>query len=256
MSEPAPPPAEKPPSKFVLVIDDDPDAAEILKRGLSKAGYHVVIAKDGKTGLEMAREQKPMAITLDVLMSGMDGWSVLTALKSDPRTATIPVIMVTMLQDRRLGFTLGASEFLTKPVDQERLQHGLHLLRATRLTGSRCRRRCGGQKSPLPDARKEGIRAQEAENGRQAIERVAQAVPDIILLDLMMPVMDGFELIRTLRDDPRSANVPIIVITAKDLTEDDRRRLASSVEEVIAKSALDQDKLLAEVTAILARRTD
>jgi len=117
--QPSPPASEKSSGKLklVLVIDDDHDAAEILKGSLSKAGYGVAVANDGAAGLEIARKQKPAAITLDVMMPGMDGWSVLTALKSDPTTMAIPVIMVTMLQDRHLGFTLGASEFLTKPVD-------------------------------------------------------------------------------------------------------------------------------------------
>jgi CheY-like chemotaxis protein len=114
-SKPLPPASEKPPSKFILIIDDNRDASEILKRSLSTAGYSVAIANDGQAGLEIARKEKPAAITLDITMPGMDGWSILTALKSDPTTADVPVIMVTMLQDRSLGFTLGPSEFLTKP---------------------------------------------------------------------------------------------------------------------------------------------
>ncbi len=245
-----------PAGKFVLVIDDDPDAAAILQRGLAKVGYNVAIANDGRTGLKIAREQRPIAITLDVTMPGMDGWSILTTLKSDPKTADIPVIMVTMLQDRRLGFALGAAEFLTKPVDQERL----------RQTISAC---CG-----LPAARAlvvdddaasrevlahmlegEGLRVDQAENGQVALDRLTAELPDIILLDLMMPTVDGFEFIRIARQDTRFAGVPIVVLTAKDLTSDELRRLADSVEEVFAKSALDHDKLLAEIATALAKRT-
>ena len=246
--------SEEPSSAFILVIDDDHDASEILRRGLSKAGYNVTVASDGKAGLEIARRQKPSAITLDVMMPGMDGWSVLSALKSDPGTSDIPVILVTILQDRRLGFTLGASEFLTKPVDQERLRQAVSIY-------------CG-----LPTAyalivdddaasrqlltrmlEKEGIRVHEAENGSAALQRIAQEPPAVILLDLMMPIMDGFEFIEILRRNHRFASIPVVVITAKDLTDEDRDRLANSVEEIIAKSAVDREKLLAEITAILKR---
>ncbi len=102
---------------------------------------------------------------------------------------------------------------------------------------------------------KEGLRAEQAENGKVAFDRLAAQIPNIILLDLMMPVMDGFEFIRIVRHDARFANVPIVVITAKELTDEDRQRLANSVEEVITKSALDHERLLAEITTILARRT-
>jgi signal transduction histidine kinase/CheY-like chemotaxis protein len=255
-SEPsAPPVSAKPPNKFVLVIDDDQDAAEILQRGLSKAGYNVAIANDGRTGLKMAREQAPIAITLDVMMPRMDGWSVLTALKSDPQTATVPVIMVTMLQDRRLGFALGASEFLTKPVDQERLRQtlsaygGLPAAYALVVEDDNT-----SQQLLCRMLEKEGLRVQQAENGKVAFDRLAAEIPDIILLDLMMPVMDGFEFIHMVRQDARFAGVPIVVITAKELTDEDRQRLANSVEEVMTKSALDHERLLAEITAILARR--
>ncbi len=103
----------------VLIVDDDQDSAEILKRTLEKSGYSVLVAHSGSEALELVRKQPPIAITLDVMMPGMDGWSVLSKLKSDPATSSIPVIMVTMLQDRNLGFSLGASEFLTKPVNPE-----------------------------------------------------------------------------------------------------------------------------------------
>jgi signal transduction histidine kinase/CheY-like chemotaxis protein len=250
----APPTSESPSRKFVLVIDDDQDASQLLMRSLSKAGYRVITANDGKAGLEIARKQNPAAITLDVMMPGMDGWSVLTALKSDPATASIPVIMMTMLQDRHLGFTLGASEFLTKPVDQDRLRQAVsaycghptaYALVVEDDISSRqllCR-----------TLESEGIRVHEAENGNAALERIAVETPAVILLDLMMPVMDGFEFVRALRQDRRFASIPIIVLTAKDLNAEERARLADGVQDVIAKSAVDRQELLSEITNILAR---
>ena len=255
-SETAPPAAAPTASsgqlKLVLVIDDDPDATDLLKRNLSKSGYEVVVANSGPAGLEIARKMQPAAITLDVMMPGMDGWSVLTTLKSDPLTARIPVIMVTMLQDRQLGFTLGASEFLTKPVNQDKLRSILA-------------KYCGGAAASIlvveddPGNRqllcrqleKEGLAYEEAENGSIALERIAAAKPGLILLDLMMPVMDGFEFLAILRHNPAYRDIPVVVITAKDLTQEDRERLTGSVNQIIQKGAVDREKLLKDIHAML-----
>jgi signal transduction histidine kinase/DNA-binding response OmpR family regulator len=257
-SEPVPVSGEKAAlggkSRLVLVVDDDQDAAELLKRSLSKAGYGVVVAYTGAAGLEIARKLRPAAITLDVMMPGMDGWSVLTTLKSDPATAAIPVIMVTMLQDRQLGFTLGASEFLTKPIDHEKLR---------RIVSTYCGHPPAYALVVEDDAssrqlicrmlEKENIRFVEAENGSIALEQLRSEIPGVVLLDLMMPVMDGFEFLSLLRQNPRFASIPVVVITAKDLTAEDRERLTGSVNQIILKGAMDQTKLLAEINAILAR---
>ena len=238
----------------VLVIDDDQDTADILKRNLAKSGYEVIVAHSGAAGLELARKMKPAAITLDVMMPGMDGWSVLTALKADPVTAKIPVIMVTMLQDRQMGFTLGAAEFLTKPVDQDKLRDVLakycgkpaaYALVVEDDPGNRqliCR---------MLD--KENIRHVEAENGSVALERITGELPGLILLDLMMPVMDGFEFLRVLRRKPGCETIPVVVITAKDLTPEDRERLTGSVNQIIQKGDVDRDELLQNITTMLAQ---
>ncbi len=240
--------------KLVLVIDDDQDAAEILKRNLTKAGYEVVVAHSGAAGLEVARKMKPAAITLDVMMPGMDGWSVLTTLKSDPETSSIPVIMVTMLQDRQLGFTLGASEFLTKPVNPDRLRDVL-----AKYCGQRSAYALVVDDDPnnreiiCRMLEKEGVRFQEAENGSIAMERIVGEAPGLILLDLMMPVMDGFEFLAILRQHPDYAHIPVAVITAKDLTSQDRERLTGSVNQIIQKGNMDRDKLLRDITSMLAQ---
>ncbi|MGA7214129.1 MAG: response regulator [Terrimicrobiaceae bacterium] len=258
VAEPAQPSGDKSSltakSRLVLVIDDDQDATELLKRSLSKAGYGVVVAYSGAAGLEIARKLRPAAITLDVMMPGMDGWSVLTTLKSDPATASIPVIMVTMLQDRQFGFTLGASEFLTKPIDQEKLR---------RIVSTYCGRPPAYALVVEDDAssrqlvcrmlEKESIRFVEAENGSVALEQLRVEIPGLILLDLMMPVMDGFEFLSLVRQNPRFAGIPVVVVTAKDLTAEDRQRLTGSVNQIILKGAMDQRKLLAEINTILAR---
>ncbi len=247
-------PAETPKIKSktrptVLVIDDDADAADLMSRALERSGFATIRASKGGEGIVLAQQQQPAAITLDVMMPGMDGWAVLSVLKSDPLTARIPVIMVTMLQDRQLGYSLGAADFLTKPVDADKLRsvltthalhHSAHVLvveddPASREMLSRVLTR-------------EGYEVAEAENGSVALERIAERRPELILLDLMMPVMDGFEFLEVLAREPQLASIPVIVITAKDLTPADREKLTGSVLQVFQKGATDREKLLQDVS--------
>jgi signal transduction histidine kinase/DNA-binding response OmpR family regulator len=241
-------------ARTVLVIDDDPDAAELMARALERSGFATLRAHKGGDGIELARTKQPDAITLDVMMPGMDGWSVLSVLKGDPETEKIPVIMVTMLQDRQLGYALGASDFLTKPVDSVKLREVI------------------SKHAGKPDAevliveddatnremlarmlQKENLNVVTAENGSQALERLAIQRPALILLDLMMPVMDGFEFLSIIRREPQLATIPVIVITAKDLTPAERVGLDGHVQDVFEKGAMDREKLLQEVCAMVAK---
>jgi PAS domain S-box-containing protein len=240
----------------VLVIDDDPAARAITRRVLVKEGYAVIEAADGESGLRLAGERHPDLITLDILMPGMDGWAVLGALKADPALAGIPVILQTLLDDRNMGFALGASEYLTKPIDRKRLAAlvkqyvpvggGAPVLvveddPATRQLLSR-------------ELSRAGWRVTEAANGRVALDEVARERPAMVLLDLMMPEMDGFEFLDELRRSHSSAEIPVVVITAMTLTEADRRRLNGGVERVVQKRPLEEDTLLAEVRALAGAR--
>jgi len=239
----------------VLVIDDDTDIHEMLRRTLGRHGLTVEAARTGEDGLKMARELHPQAITLDVMMQGMDGWSVLAQLKNDPATADIPVIMLTMVDNKKLGYALGAAEFLTKPIDRERLAAIL------------LRYNDGAGKTALvvedePDSREmlsrilksEGWRIREAENGRAALEEVAREVPSIVLLDLMMPEMDGFEFIDELQRQEAWRHIPVLVVTAKELTEEDRERLNGYVGRVLRKGSYDKGELVEVVSAMVAAR--
>ena len=241
------------------MIDDDPAIRDLVQRFLVREGFRVVAATGGEEGLRLARELRPDVITLDVLMPGLDGWAVLAALKADPALAEIPVIMLTMVDDRGLGYALGAAEYLTKPLDRERL-----------LAAVRKHRR------DLPvlvvdddpvvrdllrrQLEAEGYRVSEAADGRAALARLREAVPGVILLDLMMPEMDGFELMEAMRREAGWASIPVIVLTAKDLTAEDRERLNGGVERVLQKGAYTKDALLGEVRrlvgASLARRRE
>jgi CheY-like chemotaxis protein len=240
----------------VLIIDDDPAARNITRRVLSREGYGVIEASDGAEGLRMAKEHRPDLITLDILMPGMDGWAVLAGLKADPALAAIPVILQTILEDRNMGFALGASEYLTKPIDRKRLAALVKRYLPSPAAGpvlvveddAPTRALLGRALS------KAGWAVEDAENGRVALERIAASRPALVLLDLMMPEMDGFEFLDVLRRDVTRRDIPVVVITAKTLTDGDRRRLNGGVERVVQKHALDADALLAEVRAAVGQR--
>ena len=233
---PAPPEPEKPSRGTVLVIDDDHIACDLMDRSLTKEGFKVVTASGGEQGLKLAREIKPHVITLDVLMPGMDGWAVLRELKADPELSTIPVVMVTMADDRNMGYALGASEYLTKPIDREKLAATLGRLREGE-PGSVLvvEDDAATREMMVRTLQQEGWKAAEAENGRVALDRVAEAIPDLILLDLMMPVMDGFEFIAMLRQKEAWRRIPVVVVTAKDITPEDQQRLEGNVRDIIHK---------------------
>lgn len=243
-----------PPSGLVLVVDDDPAVRDLLKRFLEKEGFLVETAADGATGLLRAQEMQPDVITLDVLMPGMDGWAVLTSLKADPDTVEIPVIMLSIVDDQDFGYSLGVADYLTKPVDRERL-----LATITRYQQ-------GGQLPSVlvveddPGTRnmfvrmleKEGWKTFEAENGRVALKQMAQITPSLIMLDLMMPEMDGFEFIVELRKHDAWRQLPVLVVTAKELSEEDHIRLTGYVQKILQKGAYKKDDLLGDVRDLVA----
>jgi signal transduction histidine kinase/DNA-binding response OmpR family regulator/ligand-binding sensor domain-containing protein/protocatechuate 3,4-dioxygenase beta subunit len=237
----------------VLVIDDDPSARDLMQRSLAKDGFRVEVASDGQGGLALARELKPAVITLDVMMPHMDGWSVLNALKADATTANIPVIMLTMVDEKQMGFALGAVDYFTKPIDFQRLHHVLEKYRHENLSSSvLVIEDDASTREMLRRAlEKESWTVSEAQNGRVGLEKLDGALPVLILLDLMMPEMDGFEFMDALRRRRDSRSVPVIVITAKDLTPEDHHRLNGGVERIIQKSALSQKELLELIRSVL-----
>jgi len=243
------------PGSTILVIDDDPEACELIERNLVKDGFNIAKATSGEQGLRLAHELQPVAITLDVMMPGMDGWSVLRALKADPVLCDIPVIMLTMLEDRSRGYSLGAVDYLTKPVGRDELHKAL----------SRYSHVDGGSKVLLVDddvegremmahnLEKAGWVVSEAGNGQEALDIMDAAQPQLILLDLMMPVMDGFGFLSAMRARPDWQHIPVIVITAKELTGEDRERLNGMVVEVLEKSADTSDDLLQRVREAVSK---
>jgi len=241
----------------ILVIDDDPISRELLLRTLEVDGHIVATATSGEEGLDLARRIKPSLITLDIMMPEMDGWTVLRTLKADPELEHIPVIMASIVADKDMGYTLGAVESLTKPIDRKLLlnlvnqyagqQGDRHILvvEDDKPTRSLLRR-------ALEET---GWDVSEAENGAIGLERVAERQPDLILLDLMMPVMDGLDFVLALRQTEQNFSIPIIVITAKDLTEEDRRILSGGVQHIIDKGAFTQDEMLEQLRKLVASTT-
>ncbi len=246
--------------KTVLVVDDDPAMLDMLTRFLTKEGFHVRTAANGEQGIRLAREARPHAIILDVMMPGMDGWAVLSALKAEAKLADIPVIMLTMVDEKALGYALGAAEYLTKPADRNRL---LEILK--RRCGDRARGAALVAEDDPPTREmirrtleKGGWSVTEAANGREALACVAKEQPSLILLDLMMPEMDGFEFLAELRQHAEWRAIPVVVITAKELTAEDRLFLNGSmllsgcVKRVLQKGSFGRDELLQEVRDLVA----
>jgi adenylate cyclase len=239
----------------VLVIDDDMTARDLMRRVLSREGFDVVTASDGIEGLALARELRPSVITLDVLMRDMDGWTVLQAIRADPDLADIPVVMLSILDEKQRGFALGASAYLTKPVDRARLAAALGPFKSKGMS----------QRALVVDddetAREmmrrllvgEGWVVSTARNGADAWEKLAAEKPQLILLDLLMPEMDGFEFLAKLRGNADFEGVPVIIITAAELSQEQRRHLQGGVERILEKAAYGQDQLLVEIRGIISR---
>jgi CheY-like chemotaxis protein len=194
---------------------------------------------------------RPDAITLDVMMPGMDGWAVLSALKADPDIADIPVVMLTIVDDKNLGYALGASDYLTKPIDRERLVTVLRQHRRDRPVlvvddDAGLRQLLRRMLEP------EGYAVVEAENGRVALERLRDMSPSVVLLDLMMPEMDGFEFVAEFRRHDAWRPIPIVVITARDLSRGDHERLNGYVQRILQKGVYGREQLLGEVRELVA----
>jgi signal transduction histidine kinase/CheY-like chemotaxis protein len=247
------------PRATVLVIDDDPSVRDLAGRSLVHQGYAVHTAAGGLEGLALARQLRPDVITLDVLMPGMDGWTVLQQLKADPELASIPVVMMSMLDATDLSQSLGAVASVSKPVASQKLNDLLAGIIATKI--EEVSRLLVVEDEPANAEllrrmlEKKGWHVDHAANGLEALALVASRRPRLILLDLMMPEMDGMAFLEELRRNPLADNIPVLVVTAKSLSADDRARLHGRVSEVLAKGTFTAESLTAQINAILGSRT-
>jgi signal transduction histidine kinase/DNA-binding response OmpR family regulator len=237
----------------VLVVDDDPTVRALMDRHLTRQGFAVVTAANGVEALALARDTHPAAITLDVMMPELDGWSVLAALKGDSALSDIPVILATIIDDRQRGYALGATEYMVKPIDRKRL---VDTLRA--LTGVSAGRVLLVEDDEVARTAirqalaRGGWGVDTADNGRAALQQLAKETPDAIVLDLIMPEMDGFEFLAEMRSRAQWHDVPVLVVTAMDLTDADRHRLNGEVEGVIRKRGQSANDFLREIGEVLS----
>ena len=251
-AQPARPIAGEADGPLILIVDDDATVRELVERHLERSGFAVVTASGGQEGLRLVRELRPAAVTLDILMPDLDGWTVLAAIKGDPALSGTPVVLMSIVDQKNRGYALGAADYLVKPVDRAKLVETL-----TGICGATAgrvllvdddevvRRSVRQALEPI------GWKVSEAENGQDAIESLTATRPDVIILDLMMPKMDGFEFLDELRGRPDWQDIPVVVITAKDLTDEDRNRLNGGVERIIQKS--DRDEMLRQLSREISK---
>jgi len=237
----------------ILLIDDEPFNYQLMQRYLAKEGWTLAFSETGAKGIELALQLRPHVILLDILMPSMDGWTVLAAIKSHPELQDIPVVIWSMTNDKQLGYTLGASEFLTKPLQRDRLlqvmnkyipMHGdqtVLVIEDDAATNELMTRLL----------HKEGYSVIQARNGKLALDYMGNMTPNLILLDLMMPEMDGFTFVEEVRKVQLWNEIPIIVITAKSITEEDRRKLNGNVKSIIQKGSVDHKKLMEEIQQLV-----
>jgi signal transduction histidine kinase/CheY-like chemotaxis protein len=239
----------------VLVIDDERTTHNLLERELGARGYRVVHAAGGREGLRLAREVRPDAITLDTIMPELDGWAVLRELKADTDLRSIPVVLVTILGDREMGYALGAADYLTKPIDPDALLGALGRFHA------------GDGEIPVmvvdddPMTRemlrrilsKRGWSVTEAADGSDALSGLGRTRPAVVLLDLMMPGMDGFEVLDAMRREATWRDIPVVVVTAKDLTAEEVTWLNQHAERVFQKGAYKRSELVGTIHEMIAR---
>jgi signal transduction histidine kinase/CheY-like chemotaxis protein len=236
-------------SGCILVIDDDRAVHQLLAESLRPAGYSLKFASSGPEGLRMAKELHPAIITLDVLMPDMDGWVVLALLKADPDLAAIPVIMLTVRADQDFGFAMGVADYLQKPIDRERLLALLMKYHGPRTPNHVL---VVEDEPAMREMLCRMLNSQEwtvaqAENGLAALQSITHNRPSFIVLDLRMPVMDGFEMIAELRKHEDWRKIPVVVVSAKELTPEDRQRLQGHVLKILQKGDFSREALLREV---------
>jgi CheY-like chemotaxis protein len=237
----------------VLLVDDDPLIQQLVRSALESEGFHVAVATDGCSVRASRSASTPSAVLLDIRLPKLDGWDVLTELKSDPHAAQLPVIILSVEEERARGFSLGACEYLVKPVEPERL---VGVVRKAIQPSA-------GEVLVVDDdadtrelvtrsLRRAGFSAAEARDGEEALLRARVSPPALIILDLMMPGMDGFEVMRRLRAE--NIRSPVVVLTGKQLDRDEERILREGLARVIQKGGLAVDQVIQEAKRFVLER--
>jgi CheY-like chemotaxis protein/signal transduction histidine kinase len=234
--------------RCVLVVDDDPETVSLIAGYLAQSGYETITALNGRDALQLARARKPYAISLDILMPEMDGWEVMRHLKGDSATRDIPIIIVSLANDHETGVALGAVGIVAKPVDREELMCEFEKMSAAGIHTVLVVDDNDQERFAIAALLKEiGLDVLLAENGERALELARQHHPDLISLDMMMPGMNGAEVLDRLRSDSVTAAIPVVIITSKELDASERARLSSSVSTILSKGELNRVYLLREL---------
>jgi signal transduction histidine kinase/DNA-binding response OmpR family regulator len=234
---------------LVMVVEDQNSAAALLSVTLRRAGYQVKVVRSGADVLESAVRLRPDAITLDILLPGVDGWEILRSLKESPETRNIPVVVVSVLDDRSLGFALGADDYLVKPAPREKLLEFVTRHTLVRKDGERAVRILAVDDDAvalqlLRDSLAPQFTLLTAEDGVTGIDMARSERPDAVILDLLMPMMSGFEVAAALKSDPNTRDIPILILTAKNLTVDDKAQLNGNVNRVMQKGQAGASELV------------
>ncbi len=252
--------ATNPNAPLVLVVEDNPAASEILGRHLDSGGFRMAAARSGQEALQMAKALKPAAITLDILLPGFDGWEVLTRLKADEATRNIPVVVVSVIDKQALGKALGAIDYFVKPVDGKALlSHLSQYTFTTRVKSETVRVLAVDDERANLDLlesllKPEGFALSRAAGGQEGIDKARSEKPDLILLDLMMPDVTGFDVVEALRTDEATRSIPIMVLTAKQLTEEDKTALNGQVAGIFQRNSVAGTELNGWLREVIAKR--
>jgi signal transduction histidine kinase/DNA-binding response OmpR family regulator len=239
----------------VLVVEDDANAYDLIASALGSAGYLSIRARHGEEALKIARESHPAAVTLDLILPGVDGWEVLKRLKNDIETRQIPVVIISMIDNRDLGLALGADDYFVKPVDRDRLLDRVRAILARGGNGSGARLLVIDDDAAVHALLGEelgglGFSIASAYSGEDGLRVARDSTPDVIILDLMMPGLTGFDIAESLKDDPRTANIPILVLTSKEISAEDRALLHAKVSSFVQKGNSARDHLLREIKRV------
>jgi DNA-binding response OmpR family regulator len=247
---------EKENAKKILVVEDDEKASRLLKYYLEQEGYSVSVAENGNSAFKMALDLQPILITLDIMLPGKSGIEVLEELKADPQTQNIPVIIISTLDNKEIGYSVGAIDYFVKPIDKERL-----LKRIMEIENTKVHKPKEETVLVIEDdissanlvstiLENTGFKVFKAYDGESGIKLAKNLTPDIILLDLLMPDISGFEVIEELKKEKITSDIPVIVLTAKDITEKDRSSFTKQVKKLMMKSSFSKEELLREIRKI------
>jgi len=245
-----------PKAKTILVVEDNVQAAQLLCIYLTEAGYNTVVAPDGERAVKMVQEVKPFAITLDVMLPKKDGWQVMQELKSCQGMRDIPVIIISIIDDQSLGFSMGAVGYLVKPIGKDQLTYILNKLEFAAKSRDATPRiliiddSTEDLKLMATILRGEGFDVIGASEGAEGVAKAIEEHPDLIVLDLLMPGINGFDVVKSLQEHSATRNIPIIICTVKELTVEEKKRLNSKVKSIVQKGKDARVRLLEAVRTI------